>query len=43
MSRISNDNQLLDYTAQAESHMGSRGMVIHKDAATYIRDPYHQD
>ncbi len=23
--------------------MTSRGMVLQKDAATYIRDPYHQD
>jgi hypothetical protein len=23
--------------------MTSRGMVLHKDAATYTRDPYHQD
>ena len=23
--------------------MTNRGMVLHKDAATYIRDPYHQD
>ena len=36
------DTQLIDYTTAAESRMNALGMVIHNDAATYIRDPYYQ-